>query len=440
MSQHNFSTNVFLFFITKIFLVILKIGMSVIVARFLGPVGRGVFYSFFQTLGLNNTFATISIGEGLIFYISQGSIKRSEVFGSVIFFTLSFGILISFLIYLLLPIIKYYLLPDLDDKTLHLAYFIAPAMMFEYFANFGLRGLKLFSIANRISLFSRSTCLVLSFISLILFKASLYHLIIWYGIALIINCIVYAIALLKASHYSFDFKLQKIKSVLLYSIKVHPSILLTEVEYRADIFIILFFLDATAVGIYSIAVTIAQILWYASNSVNSIYFPYLASLSENKSSNLFSIKVIKFNFIINLVLILGLGAIGSFFIEILYGKLFYEAYFVLLILLPGLLSDTVGRNLAAWLKGIGDPNILSFVSLASLVINLLLNIILIPLHGIYGAAVASVVTYALRSIVLMVIFLKRTSISFTKEFTWKQEDTKYLKSIIKAVYKKYTNL
>ena len=72
--------------ITKIFLIILKIGMSVITARFLGPAGRGIFYSFFQASGMTNTIFTISIGEGLIYNIGRGKIKREDTFGTVISF------------------------------------------------------------------------------------------------------------------------------------------------------------------------------------------------------------------------------------------------------------------------------------------------------------------------------------------------------------------
>jgi O-antigen/teichoic acid export membrane protein len=49
-----------------------------------------------------------------------------------------------------------------------------------------------------------------------------------------------------------------------------------------DIFILLYFLNAAAVGIYSIGVTIAQILWYVSNSINSVLFPHLTFTSSGQ--------------------------------------------------------------------------------------------------------------------------------------------------------------
>ena len=87
-SKNKFTVDVFYMGITKIFLAILKISMSVITARFLGPAGRGVFFSFFQASGITNTIFTISLGEGLIYNIGNGTIKQKNVFGTVIFLSL----------------------------------------------------------------------------------------------------------------------------------------------------------------------------------------------------------------------------------------------------------------------------------------------------------------------------------------------------------------
>jgi|TARA_B110001450_G_scaffold254878_1_gene281148 O-antigen/teichoic acid export membrane protein len=435
-SKNKFTVDVFYMGITKIFLAILKISMSVITARFLGPAGRGVFFSFFQASGITNTIFTISLGEGLIYNIGNGTIKQKNVFGTVIFLSLCFGLFISCILFLILPILQAHFLNNVGMNILDLSYFIAPAMMFEYFSNSALRGLKLFTIANKISISSRITVLVLSCFSLYFFEGSIYHLILWFGIALLINCVVYAAALLKASNFKLFINYKNIPETLRYSIRVHPAVLLTEIEYRADIFILLFFLDAAAVGIYSIGVTVAQLIWYASNSVNSIFFPHLASMHQGEAKNLFSARVIKFNFLINLFLIIILCLFGSFIINILYGELFSQSYFVLLILAPGLLSDSIGRNLATWLKGEGAPKILSVISILSLIFNIALNFIFIPKYGLYGAALASAITYFIRALALLKVYCKRTNLSIFSIVSWSKYDSAFLRSLFGRALKK----
>jgi len=220
---------------------------------------------------------------------------------------------------------------------------------------------------------------------------------------------------------------------LKYGGKVHPGTLLTEVEYRLDVFILLYFIDVAAVGIYSIGVTVAQILWYISNAINSVLFPHLTSAGDHEDKDLFAAKVIKYNILINFFVISFLVLFGFFIIQILYGEAFSESYYVFLILTPGLLFDSVARNLSAWLKSIGRPAVLSYVSMLSLVVNIAMNFILIPVYGLYGAAFASVISYVVRAIVLFVIYKRSTNITYTDVFVLDRTELIKIYSILMSV-------
>ena len=55
---------------------------------------------------------------------------------------------------------------------------------------------------------------------------------------------------------------------------------------------------------------------------------------------------------------------------ILYGSEYVQAYYIFLILAPGLLLDSIGRNVATWLKSEGKPLVLSWVSFGTLILNI----------------------------------------------------------------------
>tara|TARA_Y100000768_G_C23899339_1_gene644244 strand:- start:123 stop:863 length:741 start_codon:yes stop_codon:yes gene_type:complete len=232
-------------------------------------------------------------------------------------------------------------------------------------------------------------------------------------------------------------ELKAFSSVIKYGLKVHPGILLTEIEYRLDIFILLYFLNAAAVGIYSIGVTIAQILWYASNSINSVLFPNLTFSDSGKEKNLFTAEIIKYNFLINLIILFLLIMFGKFLVLILYGSEYIQAYYIFLILAPGLLLDSLGRNIATWLKSEGKPLILSWVSLGALTLNIVCNFILIPKYGLYGAAYSSLISYIARGLVLFVIFKRNTGINSGYIFLWSKKELikiiSRLRSVISSV-------
>ena len=62
------------------------------------------------------------------------------------------------------------------------------------------------------------------------------------------------------------------KDSLIFGLKGHISNVLSFINYRIDIFIIAYFLDDIAVGIYSVAVLISERIWLVSQSVSSVLF------------------------------------------------------------------------------------------------------------------------------------------------------------------------
>jgi O-antigen/teichoic acid export membrane protein len=414
-------------------------GVGIITARFLGPAGRGLFYTSVQAPGLINTVGTLSIGEGLIYHIGKGKIKSDQIFGTVFMMVLGFTLVLSIIFYFLISLLNQHFFYQLPDKVIPLLFFLIPATMTEYFSASALRGLKVFSIVNKLTIVTRTNIFIFILTSLTFWSADLYRTIFAYAIALTLNALLYFIVLFYQSKFRFSISSNELNNVIRYSAKVHIGSLLTEVEYRLDIFILLFFLNATAVGIYSIGVTIAQILWYVSNSVNTVLFPYLTSTSK-KNVDFFTVRVLKYNFFINIFILFGLIIIGFPLVNLLYGTMFSEAYFVFLVLSPGLLSDTIARSLAAWLKGTNRTLTLSKISSVSLVVNILFCIILIPYWGVYGAAISSVISYTLRAVLLIKIFCKISKTPLCHFFTFSEGELMKIKinviaSIKKMLYK-----
>ena len=352
---------------------------------------------------------------------------------------LGFTLVLSIIFYFLISLLNQHFFYQLPDKVIPLLFFLIPATMTEYFSASALRGLKVFSIVNKLTIVTRTNIFIFILISLTFWSADLYRTIFAYAIALTLNALLYFIVLFYQSKFRFSISSNELNNVIRYSAKVHIGSLLTEVEYRLDIFILLFFLNATAVGIYSIGVTIAQILWYVSNSVNTVLFPYLTSTSK-KNVDFFTVRVLKYNFFINIFILFGLIIIGFPLVNLLYGTMFSEAYFVFLVLSPGLLSDTIARSLAAWLKGTNRTLTLSKISSVSLVVNILFCIILIPYWGVYGAAISSVISYTLRAVLLIKIFCKISKTPLCHFFTFSEGELMKIKinviaSIKKMLYK-----
>jgi len=125
-------------------------------------------------------------------------------------------------------------------------------------------------------------------------------------------------------------------------------------------------------------------------------------------------------------------------VQVLYGPMFFEAYFIFLVLSPGLLSDSIARSLAAWFKGTNRALTLSKLSSVSLAVNILFCIILIPSWGVYGAAFSSVISYTVRAVMLTTVFCKISKTPLSQMFIFSEGELIKMKtSLIENIKKTF---
>ena len=90
---------------------------------------------------------------------------------------------------------------------------------------------------------------------------------------------------------------------------------------------------------------------------------------------------------------LSMAVIGEWLIVTLFGAAYQPAYPALLALLPGLLGLCYASILRLDLLGKNRPGTISLLMGLGALLNLALNLLLIPAYGIVGAAAASSIAY-----------------------------------------------
>jgi O-antigen/teichoic acid export membrane protein len=68
-----------------------------------------------------------------------------------------------------------------------------------------------------------------------------------------------------------------------------------------------------------------------------------------------------------------------------------------LVLLPGAVSMSLAKVMGSYVAGRGRPGVMAMGTIGVLIINVALNILLIPKLGIVGASLASLVSYTLQA-------------------------------------------
>ena len=161
-------------------------------------------------------------------------------------------------------------------------------------------------------------------------------------------------------------------------------------------------------------------------------YPYIASSGSVEAKSI-TAKALRLNLFINLIAILGLVFFGYYLIIFLFGAEFEKSYLIFLILTPGLLIDSFSRNITSWLKGIGKPEIISKIVLFSLVLNIILNIFLIPYFGITGAAISSSLTYITKAFFMIKVFLNKSDFNLNDIFLPKKNEVAELITSLKEI-------
>ena len=156
----------------------------------------------------------------------------------------------------------------------------------------------------------------------------------------------------------------------------------------------------TEVGIYSIAFKLAMMTMLIFTAVNSMAAPKFSQLYHSgKMEELKQVaqKSTKLIFWINLPIFIIYVLLGEYLLK-LFGNEFKMGYYALIFLAMGqLILATVG-SVGHFLNMTGHQNVFKNIIIMGGVLNIVLNLILIPNYGINGAAIASMVSNAAWSI------------------------------------------
>jgi O-antigen/teichoic acid export membrane protein len=152
-----------------------------------------------------------------------------------------------------------------------------------------------------------------------------------------------------------------------------------------------YFLESADVGIYSVAVRIAGMAVFLLSATNTIFGPTISELTEKKQINnlkrlLKSITKIIFTFSLNFLLFV---IVFNKEILTIFGEEYISGGIVLMILTFGQFINASAGSTGMVLVMSGNQKYEVYNSIGICILNIILNIFLIPIYGIEGAAIAT---------------------------------------------------
>lgn len=213
-----------------------------------------------------------------------------------------------------------------------------------------------------------------------------------YNISFIIMLIV-GMRLLKA-----DFSFQKnelranLRTHLTYSKPSLLANLMSEISAYADIFVINYLLsDMHEIGYYSFALTLTVTLRIFPATVQQMATPYFSGFSADKDQ--FKTIFTKYNRLLYVVILVTLALAllaGSFLIKTIFSGKYDAAIPYFMFLCVGWSIRLMTQLQSAAIFGLGKLHYNAWISLISLIFNVILYVIFVRNFGAIGAAWASI--------------------------------------------------
>jgi O-antigen/teichoic acid export membrane protein len=288
---------------------------------------------------------------------------------------------------------------------------LAPVVLAYAYGMSVLRALQRFVMFNLARLMMPLLTLVAIASALFLFGGGLDGAVAGYGVgtALAVAGTLLIVFRLAPPRLRLDFGL--LGETLRYGSKSYAQNLIGHLTYRLDIYLVAYFLSPREVAFYSIATSVAEVLWYIPDSVGTVLFPKLSATDGERVHHL-TAEACRHTLLITL---LGAGAIlvaGIFGIPLLYGQNFRPAVQPFLLLVPGVAVMTLYKVLARNFSSRNRQQVSVLAASVGLLLNAGLDWLLIPRLGTAGAAIASTLGYSAAGLLLLLAFHRESGVGW----------------------------
>lgn len=379
---------------------------AVFTARFLGPHGKGQYTLAVLIPMLAVAFGRMGLGHAANYFAPRTS--RGKLVSNTLLLSLGLSLLATAVTLPFAILLEKLFFKEISRELIVISSLSIPLnMLFGHITSL-LQSLYPIKIRNRIVLVQALCNLALLFLLVIAMELGVCG-----AVAALMASLAMAIALsskcllreIKPRDALPDLSLMR--GLLHFGARSHIGNILKDLSYRGDILILSSFVPASAVGFYMAAVNLAEMLWKVPDAVGMVLLPKVAKM-EAAAAREFIPLVSRTVLIIVCGLCAGILALNETAIVLLFGTEFLPSAPVLKILLPGILALSVWKILANALMGMGHPAEYSLTTGAALAVMVVLDLLLIPVHGIEGAALASTASYLSASALILFLYVRLT--------------------------------
>lgn len=384
-------------FFDRIFRMGMGLVVGVWVARYLGPSEFGTFNYLLATIGIFSPFASLGLESMVVKELVEHPNRTSSIMSTAITLRLLAG-----LISLAICVGIFFFLKKDEPETLYVGTILALTLLAQ-----GLVSIELYyqaQVASKVAVISQSIAYVLVNIvkvALILMGAKLIAFAVVTVLEMALGGVFMIIAFKKITKRNLHIMIDKIlaKKLLIGSWPLVFSGFMIMIYMRIDQIMLGEMVNDYEVGTYSAALKLSEIWYIIPTIICNSFFPSIIEAKKFGEQTYF--KKIQNLFNILFLLSFGIAVFVTFFsnliIYVLYGDQYKDAALILSIHIWTSIFVFVGVGSSNFFI-IENLQLKTFTRTAlGAVVNIILNLILIPKFLSVGAAVATLISQFLSS-------------------------------------------
>lgn len=413
---------------------------DIILARGLGPEGKGAFVLVLNLTSLGALVLSLGLERSLGVFAARSLDVARRAFANSVLWTLivgGLGTLAIVALYgprtadhaptgLLAPI-----MPDLTPAQLWIGALSLPGEIAFGIGLVGLLGRQRVLAYNVLRFLRRGTFVVLLVGVVLAGRLDLELVLLLNLFALAVTAGGIAWSMARAGVVGWSINPRLLLDQLSFGGRTVAGTLAERLHFRANTFLLNALVGVGATGVFSVALGLAETLWYLPTSFGLVLFS--RAVRGGREGAYIASAMTRTMLALMLVAAVPLWFVAPSLVELAYGPAFREAGVALQILLPGVLAYSVVAVLSNPLIAWGAPGRVTAVLAAGLVANLTANLLLIPQLGMNGAAVASTISYTLTAAAMLLLYRRLSGLSLRQTLVVRRSDVSRAWSELRGV-------
>ncbi len=396
MKAFNFDKDFIQTALAKVLILLLNFATVIFTTQLWGSEGKGFIAIFAADISLVATFTNILTNSSVSFFLKKiGHSPLATLAFLWVFLVSSIAAVVVSFVDVSVPVLPFFVVAVFSGCiTFHSSLFLGVQKIFQY---------------NLASLLMSALLLVFMLLLHWLLPEAGYHAyfyaqILSYGLVLLL-CHIFTHRIFGRIHFSFS--LDTFRKAFNFGWQEELSAFMQFLNARLCFYLIGIYADMSAVGIFSVGVTISEAIWVFSRSMALVQYSKVLKLGDTSEAWLETRKVTLVSLAITVICIAVAACVPMFVFEFVFGEGFGQSKLVILMLAVGIATNSVAQVLFNYFSALGRLKILLLRSSAGLVVTLSLAFWLIPAMDISGACIVNSCSYLVSSMVLVGFFAKQ---------------------------------